>query len=205
MKVLITGAGGFVGLHLADHFSKDNDIAALGHRDLDITDRDRVFEELEARHPDVIINCAVVGVDECESDPEKARAVNIAGPRNLAEATSEVGAAMVHLSTNYVFDGKRDFGFYSIDDKAKPVNAYGRTKLKGEQAVLEACGQSYIVRTSWVFGGSTRCFFDRAIEALLRGEPIEAVMDSWASTTLVDDLVNRVDQIVRAGRYGIYH
>lgn len=205
MKILITGASGFVGRRLAEHFSRDNDIAALGHRDLDISDRESVFEQIEARRPDVIINCAVIGVDECERDPEKAHMVNVVGPRNLAEAASNVGAAIVHFSTNYVFDGERETGYYTIDDEPEPINVYGRTKWEGEQAMTAACERSFIVRTSWIYGGGTKGFFDKAIDSLRRGEKVDAIADNWASTTFVGDLVERVREIIEYGRYGTYH
>ena len=205
MKILITGAGGFVGHKIAEHFRRSHSIEALSRSELDITSPLAVGATSERLRPDLIMNCAVLGVDACEEDPAKAHAVNIEGPANLARVAERQGAAIVHFSTNYVFDGERNEGSYTADDEAKPINVYGRTKLEGERAVAAECARSFIVRTSWVFGGSKAGFFDRAIVALERYEPIEAVTDNWASVTLIDDLVERLDDIILAGRYGIYH
>ncbi|HKX83712.1 MAG TPA: dTDP-4-dehydrorhamnose reductase [Pyrinomonadaceae bacterium] len=205
MKVLITGAGGLVGTSLVKRFSKRHTVIAPDHVGLDITDRDQLFETVIGERPDLIFNCAVIGVDECELNPDRARAVNINGPCNLAEAASRVSSAMVHFSTNYVFDGLRESGFYSVDDEPRPISIYGRTKWEGEQAVIAACKKSFIIRTSWVYGGGAKGFFDKAIASLRVGETIEAVSDNWASTTFVEDLVERVEKIVEHGHYGTYH
>jgi dTDP-4-dehydrorhamnose reductase len=205
MKILITGAGGLVGGHAAEYFSRDNDVVALGHREFDISDRQRVFELVAAGSPDVIVNCAVAGVDECEADPGKAHSVNVEGPANLARAAAKHGAAIVHMSSNYVFDGRKTEGYYTIDDEPRPVNIYGSTKYEGENAVVAECRRNYIIRTSWVFGGTKRTFFNKAISALRRGEPLEAIEDNWACTTYVADLAQRISQIVDRGRHGTYH
>ena len=205
MKILITGAGGFVGSRLAEHFSNRNEIVALRHCDLDISDRGRVLERTETECPDIIFNCAVLGIDACEADPAKALALNVEGPANLARAAKRVGAEIVHFSTNYVFDGERRDGFYTIDDDPRPVNEYGRTKLNGEQAVTAECDKSFIVRISWVFGGSRYSFFDKAISSLRRGHRVAAVADNWACVTFVGDLAERLSRIIEYGRYGTYH
>jgi dTDP-4-dehydrorhamnose reductase len=205
MKVLITGSGGLVGARLAEYLSKGGDVIALDHRALDITDRDSVFERITAERLDLIFNCAVIGVDECEHDPEKAFAVNVAGPGNLAEAASRNSAAIVHFSTNYVFDGTRETGHYTIDDEPRAVNVYARTKSEGERAVAGACERSFIVRTSWVYGGGSKGFFDKTLALLKQGEKVRAIADRWASTTFVGDLVERVVEIAEHQHYGTYH
>ncbi|HTK37980.1 MAG TPA: dTDP-4-dehydrorhamnose reductase [Pyrinomonadaceae bacterium] len=204
MKVLITGAGGLVGSHLTDQLSRSHDVLALGRTDLDITDADQVFAFVEKESPDVIINCAVLDVDECERDPEKAASVNVTGPENLAKTGSDSGAEIVHFSTNYVFNGKRDSGYYTIDDEREPINIYGQTKLDGERAVQAACERSYIVRTSWVFGKGKDSFLSTAGDSLKAGRKISAITDMQASTTFAKDLVGRVEEIVNRKRYGIY-
>lgn len=205
MQILITGAGGFVGITLADHLRSRHSVDALSRADLDIADEPSVLETTARLEPQLIINCAVLGVEDCETDPEKAKAVNVDGAANLAKAAFAVGAEMVHFSTNYVFDGKRVSGSYTTDDEARPVNEYGQTKLEGELAVAAGCSRHFIVRTSWVFGGSKASFFDKAIRALRCGRPVEAIADNWASTTFVNDLVERIEEIVDRRRYGTYH
>ncbi|HEU4521264.1 MAG TPA: sugar nucleotide-binding protein, partial [Thermoanaerobaculia bacterium] len=135
MRIVVTGASGLVGRAIV----RRTGATGLTHRDLDITDESAVRETVARLRPDMVINCAVIGVDDCETDPQLARAINIEGPRNLAR----VAPAIVHFSTNYVLD---------------PVNVYGRTKLEGEQAVLDANSASLVVRTSWVFGSGKESF-----------------------------------------------
>lgn len=205
MKIIITGAGGFVGKEFARFFAADHQVSALNHQALDITDREAVKDFINRARPDLVINCAVLGVDVCEADPTLAEAVNVAGPKFLAEAVAEIDAEIMHLSTNYVFDGDRELGaFYTINDEALPINKYGETKLAGERAVIEAAPKSYIVRTSWVFGVGKDNFFSTAARALAAGKPVRAVNDLWASVTYVPDLVSRINEILAEGRYATY-
>lgn len=196
MRVAVTGAGGLVGRAIAAKYQA----IALNHADLDITDREAVRRKMAQLRPDLILNCAVVGVDACEDDPKLAKAVNIDGPRNLAEAAP----AIVHFSSNYVFDGAEE-KLYAIDDDAKPVNAYGRTKLAGERAVAEACPSAFIIRSSWIFGPGKESFISTVHRKLRAGQSVRAVSDIWASTTFIDDLVLRVVEIVERRAFGVHH
>jgi dTDP-4-dehydrorhamnose reductase len=205
MKVLITGAHGLVGMHLAKWFGRLNEVMALGRNELDITNAGQAFTLIQKQQPDLIINCAVLGVDECEADPAKAHSINVEGPLNLARAAAAIGSEIVHFSTNYVFDGKRESGFYTVDDKPQPINVYGKTKFKGEEAVKTACAQSYIIRTSWVFGAGKQSFFSTAHQSLAAGKAVQAITNMWASTTFVNDLVERVEEIAGRKYYGTYH
>ncbi|MBO0858874.1 MAG: dTDP-4-dehydrorhamnose reductase [Chloracidobacterium sp.] len=207
MKIVITGAGGFVGKELTRFFSARCHVIALTRHSLDITDGDAVRRMIADVHPDLVINCAVTGVDNCEADPSMAHAVNIAGPQRLAEAAAEIDAEILHFSTNYVFDGKREAGpFYTNRDAALPINKYGETKLAGEIAVRMAAPKSYIIRTSWVFGsGRKDNFFGFAARALAEKKRLRAVTDIRASVTCVNDLVTRIDEILALHRYETYH
>jgi dTDP-4-dehydrorhamnose reductase len=205
MKVLITGAHGLVGKRLTKWFGRSNEVMALGRQELDITNAGQAIALVQKQKPDLIINCAVLGVDECESDPAKAHSINVEGPLNLARAATAIGTEIVHFSTNYVFDGKRENGFYTIDDEPQPINVYGKTKLLGEEAVKTACEQSYIVRTSWVFGAGKPSFYSTAHQLLAAKKEVQAITDMWASTTFVKDLVKRTEEIVPYKRYGTYH
>jgi dTDP-4-dehydrorhamnose reductase len=219
MRVVVTGAAGLVGRALTRRFAapietprpaergeggrrpgEGREVIALNHADLDITDRNAVRRKMTQLRPDLVINCAVVGVDACEDDPKLAKAVNVDGPRNLAE----VAPSIVHFSSNYVFEGAEE-KFYAVDDEAKPINEYGRTKLAGERAVAEACRNAFIIRSSWIFGVGKESFISTVHRDLRAGKRVRAVSDVWASTTFVDDLVLRVVEIVERRDYGLHH
>ena len=217
MRVAVTGAAGLVGCAITRRFAietprpakrgeggrrpgEGHEVIALTHADLDITDRDAVHRKMAQLRPDLIINCAVIGVDACEDNPRLAKAVNVDGPRNLAESVP----AIVHFSTNYVFGGVEE-KFYTIDDETKPINTYGRTKLAGERAVADACRNACIIRSSWIFGPGKASFISTVHRQLRAGKEVRAVADIWASTTFVDDLVLRVVDIVERREYGVHH
>lgn len=204
MKIAITGAGGLVGSCLAKRLSADHLIVPLKHADLDITNKTAAHEFAARERPEVIINCAVLNVDDCETDKPKAHAINVAGPQFLAEAAHEIGAAIVHYSTNYVFDGK-DEKLYTSQDEPHPVNNYGQTKLDGETAVMKANPHHYILRTSWVYGIGKENFLSIIHRNLQAGKRSKVVSDCWASAMYVEDLVTRTQAIMARKHSGIYH
>jgi dTDP-4-dehydrorhamnose reductase len=206
VKVLIAGAAGLVGSHLARRLAGEHEVAALKRADLDITDAVAVQRCVEDFRPRLIVNCAVLQVDESEQDPIKAQAVNADGPGYLAEAAGKVGAEIVHFSTQYAFKGE-PLGrqSYTIEDDPRPVNVYGRTKVTGEEAVRGACARVYIVRTSWVFGSGKTSFLCNVHNDLRAGKKVRAIDDIWSSTTYVEDLIDRVQVIIAKRRYGTYH
>jgi dTDP-4-dehydrorhamnose reductase len=206
VKVLITGAAGLVGSHLARRLTRDHDVLALKHSDLDITDHDAVQRRIASAKPELVLNCAVLQVDESEQHPARAQAVNADGPRLLAEAASAVGAELVNFSTQYAFEGEPlGRASYTIEDEPHPVNVYGQTKVAGEAGVREACARSYIVRTSWVFGRGKASFLCNVHNDLRAGKKVRAIDDVWSSTTYVEDLIDRVELIITKHRYGTYH
>jgi dTDP-4-dehydrorhamnose reductase len=206
VSIVITGTAGLVGSHLAERLAKGHQVAAFCHRDLDISDRAAVERRVIAQSPSLVINCAVVQVDEAEENPIKARAVNADGPGFLAEAAAQTGAEMIHFSTQYVFGGDPvGRAPYTIDDVPRPLNTYGRTKLAGEKAVSDACPRSFIIRTSWVYGSGKNSFLCTVHDDLASGKRVRAIDDIWSSTTYVEDLIDRVLEIRARGRYGIYH
>jgi dTDP-4-dehydrorhamnose reductase len=206
MRIAITGAGGFVGAALARRFAARHEVVALTRRELDVTDAGVVRRVVSRERPDVLINCAVVGVDECARDPALARAVNADAARRLAEAAEAAGAEFVQVSTNYVFEGAlREGEFYTNGDEARPVNEYGRTKLAGERAARGASSRCHVVRTSWVFGAGKENFVSTAARKLAAGERVRAVADVWASATYVEDLAARVEEIIERRHHATYH
>jgi len=205
VKILVTGAAGLVGRHLAHTLARDHNVLALKRSDLDISDRDAVHRYVSAVKPSLIVNCAVIQVDESEQNPPKAQAVNVEGPRFLAAAASRLDAEMVHFSSQYAFDGE-PVGRppYTIDDEPRPVNVYGRTKVASEEAVRDACARSYIIRTSWVYGSGKNSFLCTVHSDLHSGKLVRAIVDIWSSTTYVEDLIHRILQILATRRYGTY-
>ena len=206
MRILIAGARGFVGSALARRLSAGHTVLALAHDELDVTDGKSIRRAVLERSPGLVINCAVLGVDACERDPARAWAVNAAGPENLARAAAESGAEFLHLSTNYVFDGRREDGAsYTVADVPAPINVYGRTKLGGERAALAASARSYIVRTSWVFGPGKENFLSTAHRRLRAAETVRAITHARASATYLPDLVTRISEILTRRHYATYH
>jgi dTDP-4-dehydrorhamnose reductase len=206
VKVLITGAAGLVGRHLARRLSSEHAVAALTHSDLDITDREAVHRTVADLKPALIFNCAVLQVDDCEQNPTKAEGVNVSGPRYLAEAANKIGAVIIQFSTQYAFEGEPvGRAAYIVEDEPQPVNVYGRTKVAGEKAVREACPRSYIVRTSWVYGSGKNSFLCVVHGDLKASKKVRAIDDIWSSTTYVEDLIERCLEILRTRHYETYH
>jgi dTDP-4-dehydrorhamnose reductase len=198
-RFVIAGAGGQVGSVLAaEAMRQGRDVLALTSSQWDVADPQAAARIVQAG--DVVINCAAyTNVDGAESDPDRAYAVNAAGPEYIAQACARAGARLVHISTDYVFSG--DFGGsaphpYEIDDDTAPLSVYGQTKLSGEQAVLAALPEAVVVRTAWVYTGGTGKDFVAVMRRLAAGDgPIEVVDDQTGSPTYVPDLVAALLQV----------
>ncbi|HZM86595.1 MAG TPA: dTDP-4-dehydrorhamnose reductase [Blastocatellia bacterium] len=202
---MITGAGGLLGRSMSSRLAGSGwFVAALPHAELDITDEVAVREAVINVSPDVLINCvATADVDRCEVDPEWAYAVNATGPRFLARACREIGADIVHVSTDYVFDGSKK-GFYTQEDEANSPSVYGQSKLAGEHAVREEAERFYIVRTSWLFGAGGKNFGSRVIEYARKGGPLKGVIDQTSIPTYAPDLAGRIEEIIGLGAHALY-
>jgi dTDP-4-dehydrorhamnose reductase len=205
MKTIITGAGGLVGGVLSRRLAASgNEVLAPRRADLDVTDAVAVERLVGAERPSLVVNCAVLGVDECERDPEAARAVNVEAPRALARAAAGACAAFLHFSTNYVFDGEGE-RFYAEEDEPRPSSVYGRTKADGERVALDANARTLVVRTSWVFGAGKRSFLSTAHSEMRAGRRVRAIKDTWASVTYVEDLAARVEELLALNARGLFH
>lgn len=202
-RIVITGAGGQVGRFLAER-AVDNgfDVLALTSAACDITDAAAV-DGLDLRPGDVLINCAAyTAVDAAEADAERAHAVNAAGPGQLAAACARAGARLIHISTDYVFDG--DFGGhsphpYETGDATRPLSVYGKTKLAGEHAVLAGATDALVVRTAWVYTGAAGGSDFAAVmrDRAAAGATVEVVDDQIGSPTYVGDLVDALLDLAR--------
>ena len=187
MKYLITGAGGQIGSRLTALLHGKADVFAADRRTLDITRRDDVLQAALAFRPDVIINAAAyTAVDDAEREPETAFAVNAAGAAHLAQAAQTVGAVMVQISTDYVFDGCRAAP-YRETDPPSPLNVYGQSKYAGEQVVQAACARHLIVRTAWVFGKHGGNFVKTLLRLGRRQPVLNVVDDQRGNPTYADD------------------
>ena len=206
MKVLITGAGGLVGSALCEYCQDQRDfVLAYDHSQLDITDIQIVRKAISDAKPDAVINCAAwTDVDGCESDPGRAFAANANGPENLARASRDVGAHLITISTDYVFDGTKD-GFYTQEDLPNPQSVYARSKLEGEKRAKDAYPESTIVRTGFIFGPYGRNFLSTVIRRAMQGEAIRAITDSYGTPTYAHDLASRLRELAQLGPTGIFH
>ncbi len=205
MRIGIIGTSGLVGSHLAHSLAAQHELFTPRHAELDITDAAQVQAWCQRIHPELVINCSTIDVDRCEREPQLAEAINVTGPQALASAARELGAGVLHFSTNYVFGGERHGYVYTEADEARAINVYGRTKCAGEQAVLAANPSSYVIRTSWVFGTGKESFLSTVPRKLRAGERIRAITDVWASATYVNDLVKRTREILTRQHFGLYH
>ncbi len=199
-RIVITGAGGQVGRYLsADAGRKGLDVLALTSAQWDITDADAAERIIEPG--DIVVNCAAyTAVDAAEADPERAHAVNAAGPGVIAQACATAGARMIHISTDYVFSGSFDGAPrpYDVDDATGPLSVYGKTKLAGERAVHAALPDAHVVRTAWVYTGDGTDFVGTMRRLAAGGDTVDMVVDQIGSPTYVADLVTALLEI--AGR-----
>jgi len=196
MKVLVTGAGGQVGRSLMGTAPANAQILACPHNELDIGDERAVTAYVRAKSPELIINSAAhTAVDRAEAEPELAQRVNGDGPRYLAAAALEVGARLIHISTDFVFDGMSSKP-YSPDAATNPLSVYGSTKLAGEQAVREVLpGHSVIVRTAWVYAAEGSNFVRTMLRIMSAKGSVRVVADQVGTPTSARSLAETLWQI----------
>lgn len=190
--ILLTGSGGQLGWEVARRVRAPLTIKALSRPQLDITDRDQVFSAISTASPKVVINgAAYTAVDKAEADPKTAFAVNRDGPAYLAEACSYYNLPLIHVSTDYVFDGNKA-GSYAEDDPVAPLGVYGESKWAGEVAVREGCARHVILRTSWVHGIRGNNFVKTMLRLGQSCDQIKVVDDQYGSPTFAGDLAEAV-------------
>ena len=211
MKLLVVGAGGQVGHELCRFaWPAGSRLAAFGHDGVDITSRTAVAAAVAREQPDIVINAAAyTAVDRAESETDKAWAGNCTGPLNLAAVCGDAGIPLIHLSTDYVFDGGKE-GAYREDDAVKPLGAYGQSKEAGERAVRGLLPQHVILRTAWVYSAHGHNFVKTMLR-LAEGRPVlRVVADQVGSPTSAADIAAAIATVVRQieagkGCWGTYN
>lgn len=203
MNVLVTGALGQLGRALPAALA-NHEVVALPRGELDIADLDAVREVVRMHRPDLIINAAAYNrVDDAEADDTAAYRGNALGPRNLALASADIGIPLLHVSTDYVFDGRATRPYHEFD-RPDPQSAYGRSKLAGEQAVRALNPRHYLVRTAWVYdaqGGN----FPRTILSLAARPEVRVVDDQTGSPTYAPHLAAAIARLIPSAAFGTYH
>ncbi|MDD7703051.1 MAG: dTDP-4-dehydrorhamnose reductase [Lachnospiraceae bacterium] len=209
-KILLTGCNGQLGRAIQKEygdtveFLRTDFIDAEGITRLDISDIDQVMNFARAEKPDAIINCAAfTNVDGCETNEDAAFKANAIGPRNLAIASQETGAKLIHVSTDYVFEGNGTRP-YVESDTPNPVSAYGRTKLAGEQFVRDFADRYFILRTAWLYGDGKN-FVKTMLGAAQSRDEVSVVCDQKGSPTSAVELAKMIHFLEPTENYGIFH
>lgn len=206
MKVLVTGIDGQLGYDVARALQAQNiEVKGTARSELDITSEESCHSCIQSYQPDVIIHCAAyTAVDQAEVDVEQAYRVNAAGTRNIAVAAEKIGAKLVYISTDYVFDGKGETPYHEYDN-TNPQGIYGKSKRAGEIMVQSLSSRYFIVRTSWVFGINGNNFVKTMLKLGQERPQLKVVHDQVGSPTYTVDLAYFLSQLIQTERYGIYH
>ena len=206
MKVLVTGITGQLGFDVMAELKRRN-IEAVGaaRKDFDLTDKANIEKFLKSNRPDAVIHCAAyTAVDKAEDESELAMQVNGQATEVIAKVCKDIDAKMIYISTDYVFPGTGDSP-YEVDDPKNPPNAYGRSKLAGEEAVLKLLDKYFIVRISWVFGINGKNFVKTMLRLSETKDKLTVVNDQIGSPTYTADLAPLLVDMVQTDKYGIYH
>ena len=207
MKVLVTGVNGQVGGSLVSTVPPSITLLTTSHEDLDIADGAAVRAYIQKHGPEAIINAAAhTAVDRAESEPELARRVNEDGPRHLAIAARDTGARVIHVSTDFVFDGAASSP-YRPDARTNPLSVYGKTKLAGEQAVLESLpASSVVVRTAWVYAAAGKNFVHTMLRIMKANGSVRVVADQVGTPTAARPLAETLWKILAKPEIqGVHH
>jgi dTDP-4-dehydrorhamnose reductase len=210
MRVLIIGNRGQLGSEMSAFcLRKGHDVSGVDVPDIDIRDEARTVECVVRHAPDIVINCAAyTAVDDCESRHDLAFGINEGGAANLAGAARAAGCALVHFSTDYVFDGLKRAPYVETD-AAAPLSVYGFSKLAGERKIVHILERHFIFRLSWLYGAAGANFVKTiraaAIQRKAEGKPLSVVNDQIGTPTCARDVCRQVWEVVPSGAYGLYH
>lgn len=206
MRILVTGVSGQVGSALRNSVPPGREFVGVSHTELDIADATAVASCFRELRPDVVINAAAyTAVDKAESDVQTARRVNEDGAANLARSAGDGGTRLIHLSTDFVFDGESSRP-YRPDDATRPLGVYGVTKLAGEQAVRTLCTNSVVLRTAWVYDASGRNFVRTMLRLMRERGSVSVVYDQVGTPTAAHSIAAAIWAFVeRPALRGVYH
>lgn len=205
MKVLVTGSNGMLAHDLVHVLKQGHEVIAPPEKDLDITKRGDILRNIKELKPDMVINCAAyTQVDKAEEEREKAFLINGIGVQNISLICSDRGIPLCHISTDYVFDGKKQAP-YTPFDNTNPINVYGESKLAGERYIEWITNRFYIIRTSWLYGRGGNNFVSTMLRLAKEKTEITVVKDQSGSPTSTVSLSRAIDALIKTGAYGIYH
>ncbi len=195
-----------LGRAVCEHFQGAGDeVIACDHKVLDISDYESVIASLRTHDVKTVVNCAAwTDVDGCELDQQRAYAANAYGPENLARVSKEIGATLITISTDYVFDGTKE-GFYTQRDQPNPLSVYGQAKLEGERRAQAAGANTIIVRSGFIFDLGGTNFLSTVVDRVRRGEQLKAIGDAWGTPTYAPDLAKRLRELAILDVPGIFH
>jgi dTDP-4-dehydrorhamnose reductase len=205
LKILVTGSNGQLGIDIVNTLSKKYEVVGLDSKDLDITNLDNVLNTVKEIKPDIIINSAAyTNVDGCEENIDLAYKVNGLGARNLAISSFENNSRLLHISTDFVFDGEKNEPYIEFDN-TNPLSIYGKSKLAGENYIKEICPRHYILRTAWLYGKNGNNFVKTMLRLAENNKTLKVVDDQIGSPTYTMDLVKVIEMIIKTDAYGTYH
>jgi dTDP-4-dehydrorhamnose reductase len=209
MKILIIGSGGQLGTDCVEILQKNYEIVPIDYPQIDIGSRTSVEGVLHASAPEVIINCAAyTAVDKCETEQEAAWKINADGPRYIAECAAKKGYRVIHISTDYVFDGKKGLPEpYFEDDQVNPLSEYGKSKLAGEEETLKFVPEAIILRTAWLYSAHGPNFLKTMLKLALSdpARPFKVVNDQFGSLTWSYTLARQIERLLDSSLTGIFH
>ncbi len=205
MRILITGGRGQLGIALQKQLTPAHELTLVDLPDIDITERDSFFDLMRRLKPEFVINCAAyTNVDGCAKEPAAAYKANGYGAQNVALACRQVGAPMMHISTNEVFAGEQYDG-YDEWMPLQPINPYGNSKAAGEFFVRAHCPRHYIVRTAWLYAPGGRNFIHAILNRARSDGAVRVVTDEVGNPTYAADLAGAIEQLMDSGQFGAYH
>ncbi|MBI4041263.1 MAG: dTDP-4-dehydrorhamnose reductase [Deltaproteobacteria bacterium] len=208
-KILILGGKGLLGSEMARVLTANGyAVKTASHAELDITKGMEVAVWIERLQPEIVINCAALSdVDFCEKNPDLAFKVNAEGVKNICLPLQEIGGRLIHISSDYVFDGKKKSPYVETD-LVSPVNIYGKSKLKGEEYVQKILPQSFIVRVQWLYGAHGKNFASQLVRTITTGEvmgPYSLILDRVGTPTPVGVIANVVPRMMTLREGGLFH